>query len=86
MDMAAEEGRTLIGQRASAAFSGGTVATGLSTYFKVIPEVCGVVASLFGIVLSTVLIYDRIKKGILERKKLRMEIESLERELKKGGT
>lgn len=71
--------RTMIGQKASAAFSSGTVVTGLSTYFKILPEVFGAIASLTGIVLSIVLIYDRVKKGVLERKKLRIEISNLER-------
>lgn len=68
----------MIGQKASAALSSGTLATGLGTYFQLVPEILGALASLAGLILSVVVIHDRIKKGFLERRKLRAQIDIIE--------
>lgn len=73
--------RTLIGQKASAVLSGGTTTVGMATYFQYMPELCGALASLAGFTLSIVIIYDRIKKGTLEREGQRMKNAILKQQL-----
>jgi len=57
-----------------AAVSGGTTATGISTWFEYIPADIGKLATLIGIVLSIVLIYVHLKKGRLERALLKEQL------------
>lgn len=58
--------------------SAGTAATGVSSWLQWIPNDIGKLATIAGIALSVVLIYSHIKKGVLERKKLELEIRKLE--------
>lgn len=67
-----------IGQKIGAATSGGTILTGVGTYFEYLPALMGVAASLMGIILSTVVIYCTITKGRLERRLLRDKIAEME--------
>ena len=64
----------------AAVTSGGTIGAGVATLLQWIPVTCGAVASLCGACLSVVLIVHHVKKGRLEREKLRIEIDRLRRE------
>lgn len=64
----------VIGQKLSAGASGGTVITGISTYFELLPGLLGCLASLAGMTLSIVLIYWHIKTKRLECEILRRKL------------
>jgi hypothetical protein len=58
----------------------GTVSAGAGTWFDVIPDDIGKLASLVGILLSSLLIFfhvQKIRKSALEISKTRLEIEIL---------
>lgn len=57
--------------------AGATIGTGLGTALDWIPNDIGKVATLVGIVLSLVLIWNHWRKGRNEEKKNRLEIELL---------
>lgn len=61
--------------------SGGTFATGSATWLDWIPGEIGFYASVFGMGLSAVLIYNNIKGGILKRQIDRAEFEKLQLEI-----
>lgn len=56
-----------------------TAGTGISSWLAWIPEDIGKLATLVGIMLSIVLIYVHLRKGRLEREKLKLEMEVLKR-------
>lgn len=57
----------------------GTTATGLGTVLDIIPDDIGKLATVVGIMLSCVLIYVHLRKGSLEKKKIELEIEVLQK-------
>lgn len=59
------------------AVSGGTITTGASTWLDMIPDDIGKLATMAGLLLSSVLIYNHASRGRLERDKLRLEIDQL---------
>lgn len=64
--------------------SGGTIGTGASTWLDVIPDDIGKLATLAGFCLSAVLIYNHVRRGSLERDKLRLEIDQIKVGWKEG--
>ena len=67
------------GQKANALIaSGGTLAAGMGTYFKILPALLGSLASITGILVSTGLFYLAWKKNRLERRQLHLQISVLE--------
>jgi hypothetical protein len=52
----------------------GTLGTGLATVVEMIPNDIGKLATVVGIVLSSVLIYTHLRKGRAETEKLQLEI------------
>lgn len=52
----------------------GTVASGMGIALEMIPNDIGKLATLVGIVLSSVLIYTHFRKGRIEYKKTQLEI------------
>jgi len=58
----------------ASAVSAATTGTGLGTVFDLIPNDIGKLATLVGIVLSTVLIYTHWRKGRIEYRKTQLEI------------
>lgn len=58
-----------------------TVTTGVSTLLDWIPDDVGKLATLLGIVLTTVLIFTHIRRGQCEHEKAQLEIELLRRKL-----
>lgn len=67
--------------KAAVVTAGTTAAVGISTAFEKLPTYLGPIATVIGIVLSSVLIYNHVKKGRLERKKLKLEIRELQNKL-----
>ena len=59
--------------KAAAATAATTVITGAGLTVDLIPEAAGTVATLVGIVLSSVLIYTHFRNGRQENRKLREE-------------
>lgn len=57
-----------------------TTGTGLGTFLDVIPNDIGKLATLVGIVLSSVLIYTHWRKGRIEYEKIQLEILALKEE------
>ncbi len=56
--------------------SGGTAATGISTYLEILTPVIGLVASFVGLIVSCllgVLAWNNIKKSRLERQQLHLQ-------------
>lgn len=56
----------------------GTTGVGVSSWLDWIPDDIGKLATLVGIALSLVLIYVQLRKGRLERQKLKIELEVLQ--------
>ena len=54
--------------------STGTTGTGVGTFLDLIPNDVGKLATLVGIILSSVLIYTHWRKGRIEYKKTQLEI------------
>ena len=52
----------------------GTIGSGMGTALDMIPNDIGKLATLLGIVLSTVLIYTHFRKGRIEYQKTQLEI------------
>lgn len=52
----------------------GTIGSGLGTVLEMIPNDIGKLATLVGIILSTVLIYTHFRKGRIEYAKTHLEI------------
>lgn len=61
----------------------GTIGTGLATALNWIPDDIGKLATLVGIILSVVLIWNHWRKGRNEERKNRLEIEMLELQLER---
>ena len=59
----------------------GTVASGISSAMAWIPEVPGYTATMIGIILSSVMIYNQWHNGKAERKKTHFETEVLKAKL-----
>lgn len=59
-----------------------TVSSGVSGIMEVLPTFLTLIATFLGAVLSTVLIYNHLKKGRLERRALKLEILRGEQALK----
>lgn len=57
-----------------------TTATGVGTLLELIPDDIGKLATLVGIMLSSVLIYTHWRNGRIEYQKTRLEIEILREE------
>jgi len=55
----------------------GTMGSGLGTILELIPNDIGKLATLIGIILSTVLIYTHWRKGRVEYEKTKLEIKIL---------
>lgn len=72
-------GQKLIKNIGSVLVPSGTVTAGVTTYLEILPPCLGIVASLCGIVLSTVLIISSLKKGKLERRLLNLQIAELKK-------
>lgn len=62
--------------KTAVAVSTATTAVGFSTWFQLIPTVLGIIASLLGITLTSLLIYYTVRK---ERLKIRILHEELKR-------
>ena len=65
----------------------GTTTTGVGTILELIPNDIGKLATLVGIILSSVLIYTHFRKGRIEYAKTKLEIEILkekQRELREA--
>ena len=58
----------------ASAVSAATTGTGLGTFLDLIPNDIGKLATLVGIILSSVLIYTHWHKGRIEYKKTQLEI------------
>jgi uncharacterized membrane protein YdjX (TVP38/TMEM64 family) len=72
-------------QAAQSPKTGGAVAVatataGASTYLSLIPTILGIVASMMGITLSSIIIYYTIRKGRLELKILKEKAEAIDKE------
>lgn len=63
--------------KVASAVSAATTATGLGTILDWIPNDIGKLATVAGIILSSVLIYTHWRKGQIEYKKTQLEIEIL---------
>jgi hypothetical protein len=63
--------------RIATGVGGMTAGTGLMTILEMIPDDIGKLATLVGIVLSSVLIYNHWRKGRIEYEKTRLEVEIL---------
>lgn len=74
--MSAKDGLAELAQnpKVASAVSTLTTGTGLGTFLDVIPNDIGKLATLVGIVLSTVLIYTHWRKGRIEYEKTQLEI------------
>ncbi len=74
--MSAKEGLTELAQnpKIASAVSTVTTGTGLGTFLDLIPNDIGKLATLVGIVLSSVLIYTHWRKGRIEYEKTQLEI------------
>lgn len=74
--MSVKEGLTELAQnpKVASAVSTVTTGTGLGTFLDVIPNDIGKLATLVGIVLSSVLIYTHWRKGRIEYEKTQLEI------------
>lgn len=77
--------------KTGAAVATGTTATGLGTILDFIPDDIGKLATLVGIILSSLLIYAHyhktrafIRHDKFEQEKERLELEALRRKLEKG--
>lgn len=57
--------------------AGSTVGTGLGTILELIPDDIGKLATVVGIILSSVLIYTHLRKGRIEYQKTKLELEIL---------
>ena len=57
--------------------AGSTAGTGMGTILDLIPDDIGKLATLIGIILSSVLIYTHWRKGRIEYKKTQLEIKIL---------
>ena len=55
-----------------------TTGTGMGTIFDLIPDDIGKLATLIGIVLSTVLIYTHSRRMMMDSKKSKLELEILQ--------
>ena len=73
------------GLKAGMATSAATTGSGLATVLNLIPADIGKLATLIGLVLSSVLIYAHLQKVQRDREahELDMEIKELEREIKR---
>lgn len=60
-----------------------TASAGVGTWFDVIPDDIGKLASLVGICLTVVLLVFHIKRGLLDIKKANLEIELLKKQTNK---
>jgi len=60
--------------RIASAVASATTGTGLGTILDLIPNDIGKLATLIGIILSSVLIYTHWRKGRIEYEKTRLEI------------
>jgi putative exporter of polyketide antibiotics len=69
-----------------ATVSTATTAAGASAYLALVPTILGIVASVFGITLTSVLIYYNLKKGRLELKILREKADAIDKERTRQGT
>ncbi len=74
--MSAKEGLAELAQnpKVASVVSTVTTGTGLGTFLDLIPNDIGKLATLVGIVLSSVLIYTHWRKGRIEYKKTQLEI------------
>lgn len=74
--MSVKEGLTELAQnpKVASAVSTITTGTGLGTFLDLIPNEIGKLATLVGIVLSSVLIYTHWRKGRIEYQKTQLEI------------
>ncbi len=62
---------------AASVTSVGTVISGVSSAMSWIPELLGYTATIIGIILSTIMIYNQLQNGRIERNKTRLETELL---------
>lgn len=60
--------------KVGAATAAGTTGTGAATFFDLIPDDIGKLASCFGIVLTSILIFTHLRKGRLDYEKTKLEI------------
>ena len=67
----------------AAVTSAGTVVSGVSSAMAWIPEALGYAATIIGIVLSSIMIYNQWHNGKAERKKTHLETEVLKVKLAK---
>lgn len=74
--MSVKEGLTTLAQnpKVASAVSTITTGTGLGTFLDLIPNEVGKLATVVGIILSSVLIYTHWRKGRIEYKKTQLEI------------
>jgi hypothetical protein len=59
-----------------------TASAGVGTWFDVIPDDIGKLASLVGLCLTAVLLVFHIKKGLLDIRKANLEIKLLQNKIK----
>ncbi len=69
--------------KTAATVATGTTGTGLGTILDLIPSDIGKLATVIGIILSSVLIFTHIRKGAIEYRKTKLEIKILEEKAKK---
>ncbi|MAF42841.1 MAG: hypothetical protein CMI54_01550 [Parcubacteria group bacterium] len=60
-----------------------TTSTGVGTILDLIPDNIGKLATLVGIILSSVLIFTHLRKGTIEYRKTKLEMKILEEEAKR---
>lgn len=74
--MSVKDGLTELAQnpKVASAVSTVTTGTGIGTFLDLIPDDIGKLATLVGIVLSSVLIYTHWRKGRIEYQKTQLEI------------
>lgn len=60
-----------------------TTGSGLGVILDLIPNDIGKLATVVGIILSVVLIFNHLKKGYIEHKKIELEVEILKERLRR---
>ena len=65
----------------ASATGAGTVVSGISSAMEWIPEALGYGATIIGIILSSIMIYNQLHSGKAEREKTQLETEVLKAKL-----
>lgn len=63
--------------------SGGSIAAGFMTFLEILPRCIGIMASIMGLLLTSVLLYKHILSLRLSKEEHRLKMEKLELEVRK---